>query len=662
MLFHELKVRLGEEPFYQAIQLFYQRYKGSDASWQDLERLFESLSTGNLQRFFSQRLNSIKLPELAAADIRLVQESDVSSLSFTIEQKNSEPFELMVPFTVKTIVGEHRFMQLISEKSTEISVELEGYPLELNIDEEYDLMRERSDSEYVPVWSQLMGDRTTTVILADEKQRALYQPVLEMASRYSWRIQDASEPESIDTRQGFLVFLGLSSPLSRELYGTPQHPAAGFTLDIRSHPSKPRQPVALISSSSPAESRNAVSRLSHYGNYSYLHFNKGSLLEKRSRYAANGLRTPIMEAPGGVATAQLTSFSELIDKLNQHQIIYIGETHTSRADHILQVMIIEALHRKNPNLAIGMEMFPRSSQKALDRYIQDSDLGEAAFLRESRYHEVWGYDFRLFRPIFAYAKKHRIDVIGLNAERNTVSSVFKSNGPGGLTPEQRSVLPADRVLDMDGYAERLGETFSFHGSMEKDSGSFHGFIQAQAIWDETMAESIHDYMLKNPEARMVVLAGSQHTRKDSGIPPRVKRRKAGSQARVVNLATATISAAELLSVSDYLFFLETADFPPQGKIGVILQKTPEDDGPGLQIIEVNPGSDAAVKGLLKNDVLTHINDRAVADMDDVRTVMLDKSVGEIITIVVKRVDENNATTSHSFSITLHNPDIQKAHP
>ena len=423
-----------------------------------------------------------------------VQGSAASSLSFAIEQKSSEPFELLVPYSVKTIAGTHDFIQLVTEKTTKVSVELEAYPLELSIDDNFDLMRELSDSEYVPIWSQVLGGRTATVILADERERSIYQPVLDMASRYSWQIKDASEPGSIDTSKGFLIFLGLSSPLSRGMYGTPQHPATGFTLDIRSHPSKPRQPVALISSSSSAESRNAVSRLSHYGKYSYLHFNSGSLLEKKSRPADNGIRTTITEAPGGVATRQLTTFSELIEALSRHQVIYIGETHTSRADHLLQLMIIEALHTRNPNLAIGMEMFPRSSQDALDRYIQDSSVDEAVFLRESRYQQVWGYDFRLFRPIFTYAKKHRIDVIGLNAERNTVSSVFKSNGLGNLTPEQRSGLPADRVLDMDGYAERLGETFSFHGSMAEDSGSFHGFIQAQAIWDETMAESIHDYL------------------------------------------------------------------------------------------------------------------------------------------------------------------------
>ncbi len=406
MLFHELKLRLGEGPFYKGIQLFYQNYRGSEASWQDIEKLFETLSPVNLKRFFTERLNSIELPELVTGDIRLIQESDVSSLSFTIEQKRSEPFELLVPFMIKTIVGEHKFTQLITEKTTEITLEIEGHPLELIIDEDYDLMRELSDREYVPVWSQLMGGRTTTVILADESEQAVYQPILDMASRYSWRIKEASEAESIDTSEGFLVFLGLSSPLSRVMYGTPHHPAAGFTLDIRSHPSKPRQPVALISSSSSLESRNAASRLSHYGRYSYLHFNNGSLSDRKYRPADNGIRTPITEAPGGVATAQLSSFDELIDKLDHHQLIYIGETHTSRADHLLQLMIIEALHRKNPNLAIGMEMFPRSSQPALDEYIQDSDLSEAAFLRESRYHEVWGYDYRFFRPIFCVCEEN----------------------------------------------------------------------------------------------------------------------------------------------------------------------------------------------------------------------------------------------------------------
>ena len=355
-------------------------------------------------------------------------------------------------------------------------------------------------------------------------------------------------------------------------------------------------------------------------------------------------------------------FDNLIEQLANYQVVYIGETHTSRADHLLQMMIIEALHHKNPDLAIGMEMFPRSSQHALDQYIQDSDFSEARFLRESRYYEVWSYDFRLFRPLFSYAKKHKIDVVGLNADRKIVSSIFKANGLDGLTIEEIRELPPERVLDMAGYADRLRETYAFHGSGEEGTDSFNGFIQAQAVWDETMAESIRNYLDENPSKKMVVIAGSQHTRKDSGIPPRVAREKKVRQASVLNLATSQLSAAQLGATSDYLFMLDVPDFPPQGKIGVVLQKTGEPDIPGMKIIEINSSSGAAQAGLQNNDIITQINNQPIKHMDDIRTTMLDKSVGEIITIVVKREDKNGDITDHTVSITLYNPDMKRAHP
>lgn len=662
LLFHELKLRVGQELFDETIRQFYKKYRGFEASWKNIQDLFEEVSAVDLNRFFTERLSSTDLPDLEVLDIKTRQKTDTVSLSFTIKQTSAQPFEIMLPFRIKTTLGNLDFTRLIAEETTIITVQFDGHPLELIIDRDYDLMRTLSDQEYVPVWSQLMGSSNTTVILADNNEQSVYQPIIDLATRYSWQVKGAEEFGSDSSVDGFLIFLGLTSTLSRSMYGTPAHPEKGFTLDIRSHPSKLQQPVALISSSSEAETIGAVSRLSHYGKYSYLHFNQGRIADRRSRPADHGLRLPITEEPGGIALSQLSDFDDMIAQLSNHQIIYIGETHTSRADHLLQLMIIEALHQKNYHLAIGMEMFPRSSQQALDDYIQNSDLSEAAFLRESRYYDVWSYDYRLFRPIFSYARKHKIDVVGLNVDRKIVSSVFKSNGLGNLTADEISELPADRVLDMDGYAERLNETFSFHGTGEHDSGSFNGFIQAQAIWDETMAESIHRYLDEHPGAKMVVLAGSQHTRKDSGIPPRVERRRERSQASVINLATNRLSADTLRLVADYLFMLDVPDFPPQGKIGIVLQKGTEGEISGMKIIEITPSSNALEAGLQVNDILTHIDNQPVMDMDDIRTVMLEKSAGEIIKVMVKRVDKKNTITDHTFDITLFNPDIQRTHP
>jgi len=663
LLFHELKKRVGDTVFNKTIRLFYQQHRGSGASWQDIQDLFERSSSSDLGQFFTERLTALELPRLEANKLRLHQGADRTSLSFNLVQKNRELYELNVPFTVITTQGAQDFTQLTDQQELTVEVEIDGHPLELVIDKQYDIMRSLSDKEYVPTWSQLMGGKNTTVILADEKQRSVYQPIIDLAARYSWQVEEEPDMEDLDLTGGFQIFLGLSSPLSRGMYGTPAHRENGFTLEIRNHPSAPQQPVALISSSSEEETKLAASRLSHYGKYSYLHFDGGRLVEKRRTPSDFGMRIAITEKPGGFSLASLNNFEKQIEQLADYRVVYIGETHTSRADHLLQMMIVEALHRKDPDIAIGMEMFPRSSQQALDQYIQDSSMSEAKFLRESRYYDVWSYDFRLFRPLFAYARKHKIDIIGLNIDRKIVSSIFKTNGLGNLTPEEIKDLPPDRVLDMAGYAERLRDTFAFHDSGEKESDGFLGFIQAQSVWDETMAESIRNYLANNPSTKMVVIAGSQHTRKDSGIPPRVSREKKDiRQASVSNLATSQLSAAQLSATSDYLFMLDVPDFPPQGKIGVVLQKTGEPDIAGMKIIEMTNPSSGAEAGLQTNDIITHINGDPVMHMDDVRTTMLDKSVGEIITIVVKRVDKSGAITDHTYTITLYDPDRKKTHP
>ena len=166
--------------------------------------------------------------------------------------------------------------------------------------------------------------------------------------------------------------------------------------------------IALVSSSSAEETKKAVARLTHYGKYSFMHFLNGAIQKKEMLASQSGLRLPLFEKPAGISLTHLQDFEALVEELSKQRVVYIGETHTSRADHLLQYLLIEALHRKNPNIAIGMEMFPRSSQPALDAFIHEKESDEAEFLAASNYYNVWGYDYRLFRPIMRYARKHQL--------------------------------------------------------------------------------------------------------------------------------------------------------------------------------------------------------------------------------------------------------------
>ena len=73
--------------------------------------------------------------------------------------------------------------------------------------------------------------------------------------------------------------------------------------------------------------------------------------------------------PGTIISAKTgnpVTFEQLMDDLNHHQIVFIGEVHTNPAHHSVQLKIIEAVYKNNPSVRIGMEMFDRSYQQVLD--------------------------------------------------------------------------------------------------------------------------------------------------------------------------------------------------------------------------------------------------------------------------------------------------------
>jgi len=646
LLFHELKMRIGDDAFNRGLRSFYRTFNGQAASWNDIRIVFENESGKQLQRFFSERLATNTVPDLAVNDIATTRKNGETLLSLTITQNQEQPFELLLPVTVNTAAGTVEHRQLIREKQETFRVAVDGAPLDVVVDAGYDLMRTLSEDEDRPAWSKLLGGEALLVVPADNEAAERGAPLQGIAGKYGWKTVDPAElsPEAVAANS--LIFLDVSDPNVKTMYGDPAHPAGGFTLDIRVNPFNADETIGLLSTASLQETAAAVRRLPHYGKYAYLHFQNGRVIDKEIAPAANGMHVSLENRPTGIALHDIPPFAQLIEALGRKRVVYIGETHTSRPDHLLQLMLIEALHEQNSQLAIGMEMFPRSSQPALDRYIEDPGYSEADFLEDSGYFSVWGYDYRLFRPIFDFARKHRIPLVGLNIERDIVSTIFKNGSLEALSETQRQSLPSEMRLDMTGYIGRLRSTYQMHQHGGSANGGFPGFIQAQAVWDETMAESIVAYLSAHPETSMVVLAGSQHTRKDSGIPPRVARRLEVEQASVLNKATNPDSTERLAAITDYLFFLDSGEFMPQGKIGVILEESTDQGPAGMRITGLSPHSNAEAAGLRPADRLIFIDEFTIRNMVDVKLALLDSKAGDTVTVgIIRKSDESEEEMS-----------------
>ena len=217
--------------------------------------------------------------------------------------------------------------------------------------------------------------------------------------------------------------------------------------------------------------------------------------------------------------------------------------------------------------------------------------------------------------------------MALNQEKEIVSKVFKE-GAAALTAEELAKIPADRDLTIPGYRERITDVFAMHGQHSTPE-QINGFFQAQAIWDETMAESVTAFLNAHPESRMAVLAGQGHTDKATAIPPRVARRMpAIRQAVILNSENEALDQSE----ADYLIFSKPVELPPAAVLGVMLAETP--DGPLVQ--ELSEKSKAGAAGIQKKDVILALDDEPIATIDDLKIILLSREIGKQVTVRIKR--------------------------
>ncbi|SMC22783.1 Uncharacterized iron-regulated protein [Desulfacinum hydrothermale DSM 13146] len=311
-------------------------------------------------------------------------------------------------------------------------------------------------------------------------------------------------------------------------------------------------------------------------------------------------------------TGRRISFEEMIGDLETVPVIYVGETHVSRADHALQLKVARALWERHPKLAIGMEMVPRVLQPVLDRWVK-GELSEKALLEQLSWEESWGYDFSLYRPLFLFARARRLPMVALNAPGTVVKKVARK-GLAGLSDEERSQL-ADRIEGDDPrHRAFVKEEFLRHG--HGNFPNFQRFYEAQLAWEETMAETLARWLRAHPGFQVLVVAGKGHVNQRFGIPERTRRRVEHRYAVIVSMPIHEKGFEVSPAVGDYLVVTpKERPFPGHGRrIGIVLD--PKRGGPGLYVVSVLPGSRADRAGLRAADRIVAVDGKAVQDMGD----------------------------------------------
>jgi uncharacterized iron-regulated protein len=248
--------------------------------------------------------------------------------------------------------------------------------------------------------------------------------------------------------------------------------------------------------------------------------------------------------------ATLLSFPQMLEKLTLASVVFVGETHTRFQDHEVQLRVVRYLHASTGTLWIGLEMLQRRHQDALDAFI-GGVLDEEGLQKAVEWPKVWGYDFALYAPIFRFAREHRIRLLALNARSELVRKVARK-GLSGLTPEETEEIPSPWPSASEEYRARIQNQYEGH-----DQGrlpSLEQFVEAQLLWDVTMAETLAREMVdwQDPgPLRVAVLVGRGHLGRGMGVPKALEDRLPLPYAMVVPVDPEQGPEVEL-SWGDYL--------------------------------------------------------------------------------------------------------------
>lgn len=212
------------------------------------------------------------------------------------------------------------------------------------------------------------------------------------------------------------------------------------------------------------------------------------------------------------------------DMLTAYDVIFVGEYHDHLANHLAEMSLLRALHRRAPNLALSMEQFERDTQPAVDDYLAGR-TGEATLKREGR---AWRNYDEAYRPLVEYAKDHGLPIIAANAPENLVRCVGQKGAPflESLPAARRGWVAAALHTEEGVYKRKflgLMNGDAAHGGALAGDRAERSFA-AQVMRDDTMAESIASFLRGKPGAKVMHVTGAFHVEDRLGTVERLTLR------------------------------------------------------------------------------------------------------------------------------------------
>jgi uncharacterized iron-regulated protein len=246
----------------------------------------------------------------------------------------------------------------------------------------------------------------------------------------------------------------------------------------------------------------------------------------------------IIFQPGQIidtSNAQAVSLEQVMGRLLQQEVIYLGEEHHNRFHIDAALSLLNRLSQAGRRPILAMEMFGWESQPVLDHYVEGDDLNKQDFLNQAGWSQNWGGPFETYEPLVAMVKTNHLRLVALNPPKQLVRLVAKK----GLEQARREAdwarwdMQEETIVDDPSYREKIIEQLrACHGG--GSSEMYQTMYEASMVRDEGMARTIVSLLeslrrLGDPTAGPIVsYSGGGHIQYNLPVPQRVGRRVSGA--------------------------------------------------------------------------------------------------------------------------------------
>lgn len=295
MIFHMLRMRLGDERFVRALRTFYAEHLFRAASFTDVQRAMSAAAGQDLAPFFAQWVDRAGAPALRVEAARMVEGGGDRAIEVTLAQvQPGAPFTVDVPlyFTLPSSPEAIRRVVTLASPRETFYLPVSEAPQRVDVDPGFDVFRRVEPGELPPALSGAFGAPHRVLVLpsaAPPPLAAAYRALAEAWRNPGTEIVTDRELEAIPPGRAVWILgwenrlrpaaaqalaphgVALSDGELRE--GKLVLPRAErAVVAVARSPADPAQVIAFLGADRAAALPGLARKLPHYGRYGLLGF------------------------------------------------------------------------------------------------------------------------------------------------------------------------------------------------------------------------------------------------------------------------------------------------------------------------------------------------------------------------------------------------------